>query len=146
MIIFLNSIFSFSPQLTILRALPDWLALVTWCWSLDQKEIKIIFTAWREPKKLSWGTWNPSLRSSRRCAFKGTNGFSFFRHHLNCMLSWQRTCACGSLRYSYSHAVIYYSAMNIWSLYVKWGIWVYAAPALDGKLGHTGQLICGMGG
>ena len=32
----------------IWRSLPDWSVRVTWCWSLDQKEIKITFTAWRE--------------------------------------------------------------------------------------------------
>ena len=32
----------------ILRALPDWSVRVTWRRSLDQKEIKITFTAWRE--------------------------------------------------------------------------------------------------
>ena len=32
----------------ILRALSDWSFQVTWCRSLDQKEIKITFTAWRE--------------------------------------------------------------------------------------------------
>ena len=42
--LFLTSVHSWA----ILRALPDWSVRVTWCQSLDQKEIKITFTAWHE--------------------------------------------------------------------------------------------------
>ena len=53
---------------TILRTLPDWSVRVTRCRIVDQKELKITFTAWPETinrfQKLSWGTGNPFLRSS----------------------------------------------------------------------------------
>ena len=49
MIICLKSIFKFSVNSwAILRALTDCSVRVTWCRSLDPKEIKITLTAWRE--------------------------------------------------------------------------------------------------